>query len=244
MGALLILVPYLAFHVILMRAPRRLRTLPPAPSPAAGQTVPRRTRVLAAAIEVPAPLAKRRRQVLEPDKELNEVLKPTALVNQDAGLEAGAKDEETTLMQKQRGSPAGGRTAICGADEQASDGTTSSDDEVTAARSRQLHERGKARQRRYLRMAEDLPGTWSLLEELSVGKNSMEKYKDELKQFGKYVDKNNLGVSNDAEIDLALVLYMNLCYLIGEMAWKGEKLMAAMACRLPEPARSPGPGEP
>ena len=136
-----------------MQASRRLRALPRAASSAAGQIVPRRTRILAATIAAPALPAKQRRWVLEPDRELNMAFKPTVPGTQGAGLEAGTQDLETATMQKQRQGLAGGPTATGGAYGQESDGTTSSDDEITAARSRQLPDRGKARQRRHLRQA-------------------------------------------------------------------------------------------
>ena len=49
-----------------------------------------------------------------------------------------------------------------------------------------------------------------------------------------FSDRHHMPLRTSAETDRALVRYMNKCYMSGEMAWKGEKLMAGLSAKAPE----------
>ena len=96
-------------------------------------------------------------------------------------------------------------------------------------------ERSRSRLKNYLEesTAARLSGR-SLLEELAVRRPARLQYQHYLDRWVRFCDAKEMSMRTDAEVDSALVVYFNHCFLTGRQAYEGEKTMAALMDKVPE----------
>ena len=116
-----------------------------------------------------------------------------------------------------------------------SDSSTSEEEEENkgAKRERQLVQRSKRRLKKYLDEVIEGSHVLTFLERKAISARVEKYYQTELEQFIKFADEQQLPLVQDAEIDSALVRFMNRLYFIGEQADKGEKVLASLMHMVP-----------
>jgi len=132
--------------------------------------------------------------------------------------------------------PVGGGTGAAG--DASSDGTTSEEERLKTTtdgqrKERNLQARKRRRVRLYQHLASQLPMGTSLLEQLSVGADTLKYYKQEVGIFLQWSQRQGLSTSTTADVDNAMAMWMSEMFLRGICSWRAERCMAGLLCLRP-----------
>ena len=203
---------------------RRSRCLPRAPAEAVTEPIRSRTprRVLKREFPPDSSAQPKRRA---------RVLRPPAL---QALVSAASETPEVTLdeiLDDPALVPAAG-TRI---DEAGDDAWSSFDELEPTKQSKQLQKLDRRKMSRRRLVARDPRfGVNTFLENHSVTQTTWEKYQTIVQQWLEFCASKGLKLITDADVDSAVVRWMNEQFLLGHMPWKGEVVIAGIQAMLPE----------